>query len=289
MLSFIPVHMRKYFIVGIVVLLLLLADTVLWTLSQQANMPTGARILVNTGKTLVKVGFAALVVLGLIAFGRAVWSGLAGFLQSPAHAGQEEDQAEAVQHVVENNLRGIEAALSRLDADRASAMERIRQAQALSNQLVKVIGSAMRDYEHMGEKALSFGDALTALATGKPTEIAQAAGKIEDGQLRTLMLECLRNPDEAFRSRLSEMVAAQLGVVQRNAAACRRLALQTMPQLAAYKVQHERLMAMHRAYDLAEPLLLVDEHLRQAQAYLELPMREHQQLRAMPVALIEAE
>lgn len=287
MLSFIPVSMRKYFIVGSVVLLLLLVDTVLWTLGQQPDMPVGARVLVNTGKTLTKVGFAALVILGLIVFGRSIWKALSEIVQPEAEA--ETDETQAIQHTVENNLRGIEVVLSRLDNDRESAMQRMLEAQRLSGQLVEVIGSAMRDYEHMAEKSLSFSNALTALATGITTDLAQAAGQIEDGQLRVLMLECLRNQDEAFRGRLAEMIAAQLGVVQRNAAAYRRLALQTMPQLTAYKVQHERLMAMHRAYDLAEPLLLVDENLRQAQAYLELPIRENAQLRSMPIALIEAE
>jgi hypothetical protein len=270
--------------------ILLLGNNILWTIEANAeDMPLVAKTLVSAAKFVTNFAFWMIVVTLVIAGMYGLGKYLLGLLETGEEADEAEQEVQEVRHVVENNLHGIQAALSRLEADRTTAMERIQEAQNYSNQLLRVIGAAMRKYERMTARAESFSEAMSALAGGDLTRIAAAAGKIEDGQMRTLMLELLKNGDEAFRNRLEQMIAAQLGVVQRNAAAYRRLALQCMPQLSDYKVQYERLLAVHDGYDIVEPMLLVGEHLRQAQAYLELPMHEHQQIRTMPVGLIEAE
>jgi membrane protein implicated in regulation of membrane protease activity len=275
------------FIACIVLLaMLLIAHNVFLLVSEETDLPLVARVGVQIGQDgtyfLFWLVLAVTVGYGLLTLGKRA-------LKAIETDDEQTAETQEIQHVVENNLHGIEAALSRLGSDREEAMQRIRKAQALSGDLVRVIASAMRKYERMTDRAESFLRAIEALGGDDTTAIARTAGEVGDGQIRSLMLELLRNHDDGFRLRVQELISTQLGVVQRNAAGYRRLALQCMPQLADYKAQYERLLAVHDSYDLVEPMLLVGENLRQAQAYLELPIQEQQQIRAMPVALIESE
>jgi hypothetical protein len=284
----VSIKAKTMVIIACVILLamLLIAHNVFLLISEDADLALATRVGVQVGQDATFFFFWFILVVaagyGLFSLGRRA-------LKAIEADGEETAETQEIQHMVENNLHGIEAALSRLNTDRAQAMERIRKAQALSGDLVRIIAAAMRKYERMTVRANSFLKAIEALGGGDTTAIARAAGEVEDRQVRSLMLELLRNHDDGFSLRVQELISTQVGVMQRNAAGYRRLALQCMPQLADYKAQYERLLAMHDSYDLVEPMLLVGENLRQAQAYLELPIQEHQQIRTMPVALIESE
>jgi hypothetical protein len=183
---------------------------------------------------------------------------------------------------VADRLAQVEKRLGSIEGNQREAIQRIRDVHVYTGQLVRLIAGTMRKSQQIARDAETLRAALTALSIGDRVQIAEAAGRVNDGNIRTLLLESSRNGDDEFRGGVLELVATQTGVLESSAHAFRGLSLDWMAQLTDCRAQTERLITVVDVYDAARPLMMIDEQLRTAQEYLSIDAQASPRLRQLP-------
>jgi len=125
---------------------------------------------------------------------------------------------------------------------------------------------------------------MSALVAGDGLAIAQAAGGIDDGHIRDLMLDT--NGDDSYRQSVLNLVATQTGALRSQAGALSQLSNEWISSLTRQRAQTARLVVVIDALDAARPLAGIEANLELAQRALMMRDRPdlHQVTRALPTA-----
>lgn len=261
--------------VGIVMLLLLIGE-----LSGYA-----AALVSATHSPWAHFGFLALnrlsqygVIIGgaiiLWTAGLRLWAKLdfsPGADSQPGDLAETHSEAPVESKAIVESVRNMATVLARVEQDRNAATLLMGEAQTQSTMLVSLIKAIARKADDYDRQIETLSNAMTAITGGNPLDVAQAAGKVSDAHIQSLMLTDVHDSD--YWLNVNRVIAAQSGSLQRWSAGYRRFAARLLLDFGRLKAQLTTLEAAGDLVDVARPLVTVQTNLNAAGNYLQLKNR----------------
>jgi hypothetical protein len=182
-----------------------------------------------------------------------------------AEGGEEETAA------INQTVHKLSEMLAEVEKDSNRAGVLLSDAENYTMQLVKLVqGIALKAERMVGEiETLNF--ALTAIAGRDPLRIAEAAGRVRDEHIRTLMLCKVRN-DEYWQD-TAMLISAQVGTLAQWERGYRTFASNLLADVSQAKARAAALTAALELTGASRPLLQIEAWLGQAAGLLQLEGR----------------
>lgn len=238
-----------------------IAETVELSSWTGALLLTVARISYTAFHTLLLVTVVYLVFQGVKLLAR-LFPDLFSFEMS-----DDTDQTETTEaDDVTDAMEALGERLADIETNRDEAIRKLQDADVLASTLVGLIQRTVAKAKNLARECELMETALSALTSGDPMRIAQAAGRLNDDHIRNLMLET--NGDDGYHTSLVHLIATQTGALRSSSEALRGLSVTWIESLTRYRAQTARLAVVIDALDAARPIASIDASLRVAQTFL---------------------
>lgn len=187
---------------------------------------------------------------------------LLDFMKSKADK-PEEEMGEIVQSV-----KRLDKVLADAEQDSNRAGVLLSDAETCAGQLVKLIQGIALKAEDMAAEMETLNQALAAIAARDPLQVAQAAGRVRDDHVRTLMLCNIRN--EEYWQDTAMLISAQIGVLAQWEAGYRKFTGNLLAEVSQAKARAAGLTAALELTGASRPLLQIQARLHEANQALQL-------------------
>jgi hypothetical protein len=203
----------------------------------------------------------------------------------PASSSTPEEAAQ-----VGDLVESIGRRLEEIEGGKSKALVHLQDVNVQAATLVRLIRTMMRKRERMLQQADALDEAIGAIGGRDRVAIARAAGRLEDGVIRSLLLELNHNGDADFGLEVLDTMAAQQGALRDQAQLLKDLSLTWVNRLADYRVQAMQLGTTVDALDSLRPVSLLDARLHSAQEELRMvnSPEANRMLRQAEVPLLES-
>lgn len=173
----------------------------------------------------------------------------------------------------EQSFLSLERALLKLDADRAQSSSALADAKTQATVIVKLTHGFAEMAEEMAERVEILREAQTALDSGEPRRVAEAAGYVGqvDADIAALMRS--RSADGAWWAEVQGLVAQELGTLRGVERTYRSYAVNLLKRVAETRVMISRQETKLNIARAGRPLLEMQAQLNEAAgrlAYLRL-------------------
>jgi len=214
----------------------------------------------------VAIGIVAiLLVVSLVIVAIKALKFLKQFLSREQASEEIQDQEASV---ITETMRNLSQTLATIESDGSKASLLLLDAQTYTQSLVELIQAIALKAQDMAEEAEQLQEALEAIASGDPLQIAQAAGQVEDAQIRTLMLSKVRAED--FWQDTAMLISSQLGTLLQWEKGYRKFASNLLAEVSKAKAQLAASSAALELVGTSRPLLQAQTNLNEAQTYLQI-------------------
>lgn len=176
--------------------------------------------------------------------------------------------AEPEAGAITENMQNLSKILADVERDGSKASLLLLDAQTYTQNLVDLIAAIALKAEAMAQEADILQDALASITSQDPLQIAQAAGRVGDQHIRTLMLTKVK--DLAYWQDTSMLIATQVGTLTQWQQGYRRFASNLLSEVSKAKSQLAAQTAALELVGTSRPLLQAQANLGEAQHYLQL-------------------
>lgn len=171
---------------------------------------------------------------------------------------------------IQEAMNNLTVLLSQIQPNAEEADKKLTDARVWTETLVSHVLGVVEKIELIRSEVGHLSAALDALNTGQREQVAYAAGKVADGDIRRLLLSPYVLTDSHFKVEAIVLISSQLGAREQWSESYQRFASALFGQIAEVKA---RALSLEQGRDMLQashPVLIIQKSLNEAQDALRL-------------------